>query len=99
MYKRKRKGCKIKGCEEIYYAKNLCQKHYQKLKREQYLQKKLEAGKVLRKKFQTCLVEGCKDPLKGHFFCNKHRQNCFYHKLTNGIKKDYYLNLMKKRSL
>lgn len=73
------KACKVDGCNDKYYAKGYCSKHYQQIKRYGSI-----SSDGRRKSNKTCSVEGCDGKHHAHGYCRRHyeqikRHGCITH--------------------
>jgi len=65
-YKNRGRLCDIPGCNKRFYAKGLCQNHYESKRRNSFLACKVSF-------FGQCIVDGCEKEAKGnHGFCSTH---------------------------
>jgi hypothetical protein len=60
----KMKSCLVENCENKYYSKGFCRKHYEKNKKY--------GDPLAKKEKQFCSIENCENKYHGKGFCNKH---------------------------
>jgi hypothetical protein len=60
------KFCLVKNCENKYFCKGFCQKHYEKNKKY--------GDPLAKKEKQSCSIENCENKYAGKGFCSKHYQ-------------------------
>lgn len=80
-----RKICSVEGCKNYAYAKGLCKKHYQRLKR------KGTTDDPAPRPIVKCAVNGCDRNAVVHGLCNMHyqrfrRNNSFERKYTDNME-------------
>jgi hypothetical protein len=70
LYSRKGK-CLVEGCDREIEARQLCEKHYARMRRRGTIHTKI----IERNSIENCLAPGCSQPYYANGYCKHHNNN------------------------